>query len=147
MRYRVREVKELGHGYAAGGGEVGFELEPGRCHSDHTHPAFQLPDGQQASSRPALVVRPGGLAPGGGHQQCGGLLHHALRPALWTGQLPQVAHLHCRLLRGERVCHPAPEGQAALDPSVHTFPPASCPVLRLSRSFVYSLQTYTAPCR
>lgn len=113
---------------------MGFELEPGRRYSDHTHPAFQLPDGEQASSRPALVVRRGGLAPGGSHQWRSSLLYHALRPALWAGQLPEVAHLHGRLLRGECVCHPAPEGQAALDPSAHTFPPASCPVLRLSCS-------------
>ncbi|KAL4685356.1 hypothetical protein H8959_000953 [Pygathrix nigripes] len=64
---------------------------------------------QQTPSRPALVVHPGGLAPGGGHQWRGSLLHHAVRPALREGQLPQVAHLHSHLLRGEHVHHPAHE--------------------------------------
>ena len=57
------------------------------------------------------MVCPGGLAPGGSHKRGGSLLHHALRLALWADQLPQVAHLHGCLLRGERVCHPATEGQ------------------------------------
>lgn len=86
-------------------------LSPKWCHSDHNHPPLQLPAGKQAPSRPALVVCPGGLAPGGGHQRSVSLLHHALWPALRTGQLPQVAHLHGCLLCGECVCHPALEGQ------------------------------------
>lgn len=113
---------------------MGFELEPRGCHSDHTHPALQLPDGQQASSWPALVVRPSGLASGRGHKWRGSLLYHALRPALRAGRLPQMAHLRGHLLRGERVHHPASEGEAALDACAHTLLSPSCSVLRLSHS-------------
>lgn len=75
-----------------------------------------------------------------------------LWPALRAGQPPQVAHLHGRLLRGECVCHPAPEGQdpcvAALLPS---FPPPmisllpAAEFLGFSNSFIYSIYSFNKP--
>lgn len=75
-------------------------------------PPLQRSSGQQVPSRPALVVCPSGLAPGGSHQRGGGLLHYAVWSALWKGQLSPVAHLHSCVLCGECVHHPAPEGQS-----------------------------------